>query len=52
MIDSPQLSSTKKGAYCASASNHQPTDQLEDLKKKEAADKEVPVDLNNPEKKF
>jgi hypothetical protein len=23
-----------------------------DLKKKEAADKEVPADLNNPEKKF
>jgi hypothetical protein len=52
MINSPQLPSAKKGSYDTSASNQQPTDQSVDLKKKEAADKDVPVDLNDPKKKF
>jgi hypothetical protein len=33
-------------------SNQQLTDQLVDVKKKEADDKEVPVDPNNPDKKL
>jgi hypothetical protein len=41
-IGSPQLPSAKVGAYGASASNQQPTDQQADGKK-EADDKEVPV---------
>jgi hypothetical protein len=52
VIDSSQLLSAKKGAYGASVSKQQPADQSADLKKKEAVDKEVPVDLNDPEKKF
>jgi hypothetical protein len=50
-IDSPRPSSAKKGAYGASASNQQPTDQSAGLKK-EVADKEVPANLNDPKKKF
>jgi hypothetical protein len=46
-IDSPRSPSAKKGAYGASASNQQPTDQSVVLKK-EAIDKEVPADLNDP----
>jgi hypothetical protein len=42
-IGSPQLPSAKVGAYGASASNQQPTDQQADGKKKEADDKKVPV---------
>jgi hypothetical protein len=52
MIDSPRLLLAKKGTYGASVSNLQPANQSVDLKKKEAADKGVPVDLNDPEKKF
>jgi hypothetical protein len=55
MIGSPPLPrppSAKKGAYGALASNQRSIDQSMNLKKKEAADKEVPADLNNPEKKF
>jgi hypothetical protein len=52
MIDSPQLPSTKKGAYGVSTSNQQPVDQSVDLKKKEADDKEVSVDPSNPDKKL
>jgi hypothetical protein len=52
MIDFPRLLSAKKGAYGASMSNEQPTDQSVDLKKKEVVDKEVPADLNDPKKKF
>jgi hypothetical protein len=52
VIDSSRSLSAKKGAYGASASNQQPVDQSADLKKKEAIDKEVPADLNDPEKKF
>jgi hypothetical protein len=48
----PGPPSGKKGAYGTSASNQQPADQSMDLKKKEAADKEVPADLSDPEKKF
>jgi hypothetical protein len=52
-IDSPRPSSAKKDAYGASVSNQQPADQSTDLKKKKvAADKEVPADLNDLEKKF
>jgi hypothetical protein len=51
MIDSPRLLLAKKGTYGASVSNLQPANQSADLKK-EAADKGVPVDLNDPEKKF
>jgi hypothetical protein len=40
---------TKKGVYGASASNQQPVDQSVDLKK-EAADKDVLADLNDPKK--
>jgi hypothetical protein len=42
----------KKGAYGTSALNQQPADQSMDRKKMEDADKEVPADLNDPEKKF
>jgi hypothetical protein len=52
MIVSPRPPSAKKGAYGASASNQQPTDQSEDGKKKETNDKEVPVDPSNPDKKL
>jgi hypothetical protein len=52
MIDFPRPPLAKKGTYGASASNQQPTDQSANLKKKEAADKKVPVDLNDLEKKF
>jgi hypothetical protein len=52
MIGSPRPLSAKKGAYVASASNQHPTDQSEDGKKKEANDKEVPIDPNNPDKKL
>jgi hypothetical protein len=51
-IRSPRLLSTKKGAYGTSTSNQQPTDQSADLKKKEANDKEVPVDPSNLDKKL
>jgi hypothetical protein len=51
-IDSRRPSSAKKGAYGASASNQQPTDQSVDLKKKKVVDKEVPADLNDLKKKF
>jgi hypothetical protein len=50
-INSPRLSLAKKGVYDASASNQQSTDQSADLKK-EGADKKVPTDFNDPEKKF
>jgi hypothetical protein len=50
-ISSPRPPSTKKGAYGTSASNQQPTDQSTDGEKKEADDKEVPVDSSNPDKK-
>jgi hypothetical protein len=40
-IDSPRLSSAKKGAYGTPTSNQQSVDQSADLKKKEANDKEV-----------
>jgi hypothetical protein len=40
-IDSPRLSSAKKGAYGTPTSNQQSVDQSADLKKKEADDKEV-----------
>jgi hypothetical protein len=52
MIHSPRPPSAKKGAYGASASNQHLIDQLADLKKKEATDKEVSANLNDPEKKF
>jgi hypothetical protein len=51
-ISSPRPPSAKKGAYGASASNQQPTDQSVDGKKKEVDVKEVPVDPSNPDKKF
>jgi hypothetical protein len=51
-IYSPRSPSAKKGAYGASASNQHPADQSVDLKKKEAANKEVTADLSDPEKKF
>jgi hypothetical protein len=51
-MDSPRLSSAKKGVYDASASNQQPTDQSADLKNKEIDDKEVPVDPSNLDKKL
>jgi hypothetical protein len=47
-IDSPRLTSAKKGAYGASTSNQQPTDQSVDLRK-EANDKEVSVDPSKPD---
>jgi hypothetical protein len=50
MISSPRPSSTKKGTYGASTSKEQPADQSAD-EKKEADDKEVPVDPSNPDKK-
>jgi hypothetical protein len=52
VIDSSQLLSAKKGAYGALVSKRQPADQSTNLKKKEVVDKEVPVDLNDLEKKF
>jgi hypothetical protein len=51
-IDSPRPPSAKKGTYGTSASNQQPVDQSVNLKKKEPTNKEVPAELNNPEKKF
>jgi hypothetical protein len=51
-IVSPRPPSAKKGAYGASTSNQQPVDQSTDVKKKEANDKEVPVDPSNPDKKL
>jgi hypothetical protein len=51
-IDSPWPPSTNKGAYGASSSNQQPVDQPTDKKKKEADDKEVPVDPSNSDKKL
>jgi hypothetical protein len=50
-VGSPRPPSAKKGAYGASASNQQPTDQPTGGKKKEADGKEVPVDLSNQDKK-
>jgi hypothetical protein len=52
MIGSPQPPSAKKGAYGASTSNQQPTDQPAEGKKKEADDKEVIVNPSNPNKKL
>jgi hypothetical protein len=51
MIGSPRPPLAKKGAYDASASNQQPTDQPADGKK-EANDKKVPVNPSNPDKKL
>jgi hypothetical protein len=51
-IGSPQPPSAKKGTYGASASNQYPADQPADGKKKEADDKEVPVDPSNSDKKL
>jgi hypothetical protein len=50
MINSPRPSSAKKGTYGASTSKERSADQSAD-EKKEADDKEVPVDPSNPEKK-
>jgi hypothetical protein len=52
MVGSPRPLSAKKGAYGASVSNQQPTDQPADGKKREADDKEVPVDTSNPDEKI
>jgi hypothetical protein len=49
-ISSPRPPSAKKGAYGALASNQEPGDQSADIKKKEAVDKEVPVNPSNPDK--
>jgi hypothetical protein len=51
MIGSPRPPSAKKGVYGVSASNRQPVDQSADVKK-EADDKEDPVDPSNPDKKL
>jgi hypothetical protein len=51
-IGSLRHPSAKKGAYGASASSQQPTDQQADGKKKEADDKEVSIDPSNLEKKL
>jgi hypothetical protein len=51
MIGSPRPSSVKKGAYGTSASNQQPVDQPMTMKK-EADDKEVPVDPSNLNRKL
>jgi hypothetical protein len=51
-IGSPRPPSAKKGAYGASTSKQQPADQPTDGKKKEADDKEVPVDPSNSDKKL
>jgi hypothetical protein len=51
-IGSSRPLSAKKGAYDASASNQQPVDQQADGKKKEANNKEVPIDPTNPDKKL
>jgi hypothetical protein len=48
----PQPRSAKKCTYVASRSNQQPADQQVDEKKKGTVDKEVPADLNNPNKKI
>jgi hypothetical protein len=47
----PRPPSVKKGTYAASPSTQQPTDQSVD-DKKGAADKEVPVDPNDLDKKL
>jgi hypothetical protein len=51
-ITSPRPPSVKRGAYGASASSQQAADQPVDGKKKEADDKEVPVDTSNLDKKL
>jgi hypothetical protein len=51
-ISSPRPLSCKKGAYGTSVSNQQRADQSADVKKKEAGNKEVPVDPSNPNKKL
>jgi hypothetical protein len=43
---------SKKGTYVASPSTQLPIDQPVDYKKKGAADKEIMVDPNNPNKKL
>jgi hypothetical protein len=50
-IGSPRPPSAKKGTYGASTSKQQPTDHQADGKK-EADDKEVPVNPNNLDKKL
>jgi hypothetical protein len=51
-IGSPRPPSTKKGTYVASSLIQQPADQQADSKKKEANDKEVPIDPSNLDKKL
>jgi hypothetical protein len=48
----PRPPPAKKGTYVASGSIQQPTNQQVDQKKKGGADKEVPADLNDPDKKI
>jgi hypothetical protein len=49
IIGSPRPPSAKKGTYGASTSYQPPADLQVDDKKKEADDKEVPVDPSNPD---
>jgi hypothetical protein len=51
-IGSPRSPLAKKGTYGASTSYQPPVDQQAADKKKEADDKEVPVDRSNPDKKL
>jgi hypothetical protein len=51
-ISTPRPPSTKKGTKVASGSNQPPADQPPNDKKKGAADKEVPVDPNDLNKKL